>query len=135
MTTPGLTTPAQVDLAGSAGARPLRFPVRGRGLLPRLAIDPCALHFGGVVCGEWGDQLVGVTNACRELPACIQVEKGSPYWKVRGGMAYFSGIGLKNNSNTLFCLCRCHALECARLVIRALLAVCPSGLSIVLPCT
>jgi hypothetical protein len=73
--------PAQIDVAGPAGTRPLRFPVQGRALLPRLVLEPRVLLFGGVACGDWGDQLVGVTNA-GGLSARVAVDKGSPYFQV-----------------------------------------------------
>jgi len=72
----------QVDLTGQAGARALRFPVRGRGLLPRIGLEPRRLHFGGVECGRWGDQLVTVENGCEELGLEVEVDKGSPYFQV-----------------------------------------------------
>ncbi|KAI8473771.1 MAG: hypothetical protein J3K34DRAFT_497953 [Monoraphidium minutum] len=72
----------QVDMSGPAGARPLRFAVRGRGLLPRLLPSPRLLHFGGVASGGWADQLVSLTNGCGELPLRVEADSGSPYFKV-----------------------------------------------------
>lgn len=72
----------QIDLSGPAGARTLRAPIRGRALLPRLVPSPRQLHFGGVACGGWADQLVTLTNGCSELPLRVHATGGAPYFKV-----------------------------------------------------
>lgn len=69
-------------MSGAAAPRPLRFPVRGRALAPRLLLEPRLLHFGAVEAGGWGDQLVTMTNGCDELPLRVAVDKGSPYFQV-----------------------------------------------------
>jgi hypothetical protein len=73
---------SQIDLTGPTGSRPLRLPIRGRGLLPRLLPTPRLLHFGVMGCGEWGDQLVTLVNGCAELPLRVVADTGSPYFKV-----------------------------------------------------
>ena len=70
----------QVDVATPAGVRPLRFPIRARGLMPRLTATPRLLHFGGVACGEWADQQVEVANGCGELPLHVAIDRGGPYF-------------------------------------------------------
>lgn len=71
---------AQVDVAGAAGPRSLRFAARGRGVRARLLVAPRLLHFGAVAAGAWGDRLVTLTNAGGELPLRVEAARGGAYF-------------------------------------------------------
>lgn len=69
----------QVSLSG--GTKPLKLPIKGTGLAPKLALDPQGtLHFGIVPTYEWADQLLQLANTCSKLPMRVMVGRSGPYF-------------------------------------------------------